>query len=145
MQHDLVSALRSLRRHPAFTLMAVLTLGLGIGATVTVFSVAEAILLRSLPYPDDHQLVDLSHWTVGNERLMASRLDVPALRLDVPTLWYRPIYPGVLPRLQGVPAADQQAVTPSPGGSNYIKRWVAAFAIGTKLLYNQGRVATTGG
>ena len=80
MKHDLLSALRSLRRHPAFTVLAVLTLGLGIGATVTVFSVAEAVLLRPLPYPDAHELVDISHWTVEGEELVVSRLEVPDLR-----------------------------------------------------------------
>ena len=80
MKHDFLSALRSLRRHPAFTVLAVLTLGLGIGATVTVFSVAEAVLLRPLPYPDAHELVDISHWTVEGEELVVSRLEVPDLR-----------------------------------------------------------------
>jgi len=80
MLDDLLAAFRSLRRHPGFTALAVLTLCLGIGATVTVFSVAEAVLLRPLPYPDAHQLVDLSHGTVGNQRLSMPRQDVVDLR-----------------------------------------------------------------
>jgi predicted permease len=54
---DLRFALRGLRNRPAFTLVAILTLALGIGSTTAVFSVVDRILFRSLPYPHDHRLV----------------------------------------------------------------------------------------
>jgi putative ABC transport system permease protein len=44
--HDLSLAVRTLRRSPAFTLAAVLTIALGIGASTAIFSVAYAVLLR---------------------------------------------------------------------------------------------------
>ena len=55
--HDLRYAIRGLLRAPGFAFAAILTLGLGIGAVTSVFSVADAVLLRPLPYPESNRLV----------------------------------------------------------------------------------------
>lgn len=59
MLQDLRHALRSLRKRPGFTLVAVITLTLGVGTATSVFSVVESLLLRPLPFPDAERLVDI--------------------------------------------------------------------------------------
>ena len=58
-------ALRQLRRNPGFALVAILTLGLGIGTTTAVFSVVDAVVLRPLSYADPSRLVTIDEWTPG--------------------------------------------------------------------------------
>src|SRR5438034_9941204 len=62
---DLRYGARMLRRRPGFTLIAVITLALGIGANTAIFSVADKLLLRSLPVKDPQQLALVSGETVS--------------------------------------------------------------------------------
>ena len=57
LAHDLRFAFRQLRKAPGLSLTVVVTLALGIGATTTIFSLVEGILLRPLPFSNPDRLV----------------------------------------------------------------------------------------
>lgn len=79
---DVRFAIRSLRREPAFTGTALLTIALSIGATTAVFSIVNGVLLRPLPYPEPDRLVRLYevNKTAGIERSPLSVPDIVDLR-----------------------------------------------------------------
>jgi putative ABC transport system permease protein len=66
LRQDVAYAIRGLRRAPAFTAVAVLTLALGIGANTAIFSVINAALFRPLPYADGERLVFVWNSHEGN-------------------------------------------------------------------------------
>ena len=73
-----MAAVRQLRRRPAYALAAVSLLGMGIGLNTILFSLAETILLRPLPYPDSDQLVTLTEQN-GRKAESASLIAPPRL------------------------------------------------------------------
>jgi hypothetical protein len=69
-------AIRALVRRPTFTVIATVTLAIGLGVNAAVFAVTRTVLLRSLPYRDAHRLVQV------NERNLARQVHRRADRAD---------------------------------------------------------------
>src|SRR4051812_4329736 len=78
MYKDIQYAIRTLVKRPAFSLIAIGTLALGIGANSAIFSVVNAVLLRPLPFPESEQIA----WLEGinpNQGITQSNMSVPDL------------------------------------------------------------------
>jgi predicted permease len=116
---DLRYALRMLLKSPAFTMVAVLTLAVGIGANVATFSVVYAVLLRPLPFPQPEQLV-----RVFDDLRGPNDLDVG---MSAPELWDLQDRSGVF--------QDISAVAPSSSAVGGGERTVRAESLVTSPDY----------
>ena len=65
MLGDFKYAVRQLRKSPGFTLTAVLTLALGIGANTAIFTLVDSIMLRPLPFPRQDRLMSIGYENDG--------------------------------------------------------------------------------
>lgn len=76
--NDLTYAFRMMRKHPGFSVMAILIVALGVGANSAVFGLVNAVLLSPLPFPDSERLVLL--WTTDEARGGGGKVSFPDFR-----------------------------------------------------------------
>src|SRR5260370_32241602 len=75
LARDLRSSIRGLLKTPGFSIVALGTLALGIGANTTIFSIVNTVLLKALPYPNGDRLVILDEYRLQHGSRTVSWLD----------------------------------------------------------------------
>ena len=86
LSQDIRYALRSFARAPGFTLVALVTLALGIGGTTTIFSIVDGVVLRPLPYPDPARILRVVHTTSRGDDAAFSPADYLDITRDATNL-----------------------------------------------------------
>ena len=131
LKQDLRIGFRMLRRSPAFAIVAVLTLAIGIGANTAIFSVVRSVLLRPLPYPHPEQLVQVwtDHRALGrSEPEWLAPPDFVDLRDGNRTFSAMSSYLGWAPDLTG--SGDPESLTGMMVGGNFFSLLGATPTIG---------------
>ena len=129
MSHDLRYALRSLRRSPLFTLIAVATLALGIGANTAIFSVVRYLLLDPLLLPEPDQLA-LVYWAAdveGANQVSSSGYTDPASGVSYRSNYSYPMYRSL------EAAASRSSVQLT--GFNFLRE--LSVAVGDEVIYGK--------
>src|SRR5882762_4422949 len=108
---DLKFALRQLRKSPGFTLVAVLTLALGIGANTAIFSIVNAVLLRPLPYPDADRIMVLNESTGPGQDYSVALPDYFDWRNDNTVFEHLAATHKESRNLSGIPGRDPERVS----------------------------------
>ena len=136
--NDLRFALRQLRKSPGFTLIAVLTLALGIGANTAIFSVIYAVLLRPLPYPDADRLMIITETDANQPQISVSFPDYVDWKRDNTTFEEIAISRRESFNLSGLPGRAPEQISGASGQANFFKVIGLTAATGPGL-YRGGR------
>ncbi len=94
---DVRYAVRGLWGNPGFTVVSILTLGLGIGASTAIFSVVDAVLLRALPYPNPQQIVRVWEQAPDGHPMNLADANFADFRTQNKTFAHLAIYSGADP------------------------------------------------
>jgi hypothetical protein len=101
MMQDFRYAVRGLLKNRAFAFVAILTLGLGIGASSAIFSVVDAVLLRALPYPNPQKLVRVWEQASNGHRMNLANPNFADFRAQNDTFTHLAAYGDLLTSVSG--------------------------------------------
>src|SRR5215208_1926233 len=104
---ELKHSVRLLRRQPGFSLLAVLTLGIGIGAATAVFALVHAVLLKDLPFAEPDRLVWMYNARTERDRAPLSIPDLRDYLSDASTLTGLAAFTNWTANLTGVGDAER--------------------------------------
>src|SRR6266480_3835031 len=118
---DLRYAARMLVKQPAFTTIAVITLALGIGANVAIFSVINAVLLQPLPYPDADRIMFLAENNQTGQEFSVSCLDYLDWKRDNTVFEHLAVTRRESRNLSGIPGREAERVSAAFVSDNFFK------------------------
>lgn len=118
--NDIRFAFRQLSKSPAFTIVAVLTLALGIGANSAIFSVIHAVLLRPLPYPEPHRIMALYEASAAQEFSLAFP-DYLDWRHDNTVFEHLAVSRADSRNLSGIPGRDPERISAAYVTANFFQ------------------------
>ena len=130
---DLRFAWRMLVKSPGFTVVAILTLALGIGANVATFSIVYAVLLRPLPFPHQEQLVRVFDDLRGS--------NVPNVGMSVPSCGISSSAPACSTKSRS--SGPSAPICPAATAPNASKLWPPARIISPCSERNRASAAST--
>jgi predicted permease len=134
LAHDLRYGARALRKAPAFTLLSVLTLALGIGATTAMFSVVNAVLLRPLPFARPEELVRVWNSWANYPRGSVADPELHEWRERAKTLAGIAAYTGHGGYTLAVPGGEPETVTVAATSANFFDVLGVRSALGRTFL-----------
>jgi predicted permease len=108
--------LRTLTKSPGFAATAVLTLGLGIGASTAIFSVVDAVLLRALPYPNPQQIVRVWEQAPNGHRMNLAAANFEDFRTENDTFAELGAYESMLSSVSGGSEPARVNIAPVSSG-----------------------------
>ncbi|MBA2744000.1 MAG: ABC transporter permease, partial [Chthoniobacterales bacterium] len=137
--NDLRFAFRQLRKSPGFTIVAVLTLALGIGANTAIFSVIHAVLLRPLPYPEPHRIMALHEGNAAQEFSVAFP-DYLDWRRDNTVFEHLAVSRADSRNLSGIPGRDPERISAAYVTANFFQVIGLPAQLGRTFTEDEDRV-----
>src|SRR6201982_1476520 len=138
--NDIRFAFRQLRKSPGFTLVAVLTLALGIGANTAIFSIINSVLLRPLPYPHADRIMVLNESSGPGQDFSVALPDYFDWQKETETFEYLACTHKESRNLSGIPGREAERVSTASVTRNFFSIIGLSAQIGRVFSEDEDRV-----